>query len=164
MNGSLFFFSVLRPAGVMPDRFLSCRMPARYGAIGGALAGETMFSLSLWAFNQNAGAQKIRAAVHGILSGPKVFPSDFRLRKHVSLPAFVAQLRDILSPNFSFFCVVGKVFAHENLGLPTRLFHRLAEVKIRSKIRVSYPAPALRRCIGFLSLGKLSHCLSHVSN
>ena len=41
MNGSLFFFSVLRPAGVMPDRFLSCRMPARYGAIGGALAGAS---------------------------------------------------------------------------------------------------------------------------
>jgi len=131
--------------------------------LGARSRAQAAFSLSLRAFNQNAGAREIRAAVHGILSGSKVFPSDFRLRKHVSLPALVAQLRDIFSPNFPFFCVVGKVFAHEKLGLPTRLFHRLAEVKSRSKIRVSFPAAALRRCVGYLSLGMLGHCLSHVS-
>lgn len=62
MNGSLFFFSVPRPAGEMPDGFSSRRMPAHYGAIGGALAGATMFSLSLWNFNQSADVRKICAA------------------------------------------------------------------------------------------------------
>jgi hypothetical protein len=110
-------------------------MPARYGALGGALAD---FFLLLRAVNQDAGAQKSMPSNRSFHKGWTTRDTA----KTVQCPCLYC----------TEFC-------------PARgLFHRLAEVKSRSKIRISCPSVAHRRCVGFLSLGKLGYCLSHVSN
>jgi hypothetical protein len=79
-------------------------------------------------------------------------------KKRVRLPIFKADLRENSGPDSSFFCL-RQGPSNEELGLSLGLFFRSFGLKSRSRIRVSSPSEAVRRCLGFLSRGKFGQRL-----